>query len=732
MRACPAAAIALLLLACGGGGGGGSQPAPVVTVTVSGPTTPLQAGATAQFTATVTGTSNTAVTWSVDPIGPVNVGTVSATGLYTAPAAAGTFTVRATSAADTSKSGSAQVTVLAPAIAVSISPAAPSTATGGSLQLSASVTGTTNGAVTWDLPGGAATGTLVSTGPANATYTAPALPGAYAVRATSAADAGKSATVNVVVSQGTGFRISGTPRIAPNTSSQFTALFNDTPVEALWAFEGPANGCTISASGLFTAGAANTTVTVRATDAAQPGRTATTLVTVASQVVLLLVGPAAPTLTTADMVTFYPSVSPSGVSPEVTWSTSPASTGSNIPVDWFRGYLPPPAPGTVTVTGTSVADPTVTASFTATVTAAAGPAFSPTGSAPASPRYEHAAATLPDGRVLLVGGFRHRASYSPLATSEVYTPATGAFTAGPALQVPRMQAEALALDANRVLVTGGYESYELAHTSAEVVDLGAGTSAPAANAMSARRLFHQMVRLTTGPNAGRIAVLGGFNGPIPYGVPSWQSSATVDLFDGGTLAFSPFPASMKAPRGLFTATPLLDGRILIAGGFDAGTFTTHASAEIFDPVAGTFTFTGTMARARAAHTATRLADGKVLVVGGIGDAVEGATAELYNPATGLFEPVNGSMAVSRRHHAAALLADGRVGVFGGESQDNWVRGTAEAFDPVLKTFSPLGRMSIPRRRPTASVLTTGPQAGKVLIFGGGAENKISGAAEIDP
>jgi len=78
-----------------------------VVVSISPTSAALLTGGTQQFAATVTGTSNTAVTWST------NGGTVSTSGLYTAPATAGSFTVTATSVADTTKSASATVTVTA-------------------------------------------------------------------------------------------------------------------------------------------------------------------------------------------------------------------------------------------------------------------------------------------------------------------------------------------------------------------------------------------------------------------------------------------------------------------------------------------------------------------------------------------------------------------------------------------------------------------------------------------
>src|SRR3954468_5798944 len=86
-----------------------------VTVSVSPSSATLSTGQPQQFTATVNNSSDTSVTWSVDGIagGNATVGTISASGLYTAPNAAGNHSVRATSVADTTASGSANVTVQA-------------------------------------------------------------------------------------------------------------------------------------------------------------------------------------------------------------------------------------------------------------------------------------------------------------------------------------------------------------------------------------------------------------------------------------------------------------------------------------------------------------------------------------------------------------------------------------------------------------------------------------------
>jgi hypothetical protein len=188
-----------LLTACSGavtptgdaGGGAANQ----VTVVVQPGAPQIQPGGTLAFTAAVTGTANTSVTWAVQE-GAVG-GTITDGGTYTAPAASGTFHVVATSVADVTRSGTATVTVTAPpsAVSVTVTPATAAVDACKTRRFQAVVGGTSNGAVTWSVQEGLAGG-LVDAG---GLYTAPEVDGTYHVVAASVADTTRSATATVTV-----------------------------------------------------------------------------------------------------------------------------------------------------------------------------------------------------------------------------------------------------------------------------------------------------------------------------------------------------------------------------------------------------------------------------------------------------------------------------------------------------------------------------------------------------
>ena len=131
-----------------------------------------------------------------------------------------------------------------------------------------------------------------------------------------------------------------------------------------------------------------------------------------------------------------------------------------------------------------------------------------------------------------------------------------------------------------------------------------------------------------------------------------------------------------------------------------------SSAELYDPSIGTFAFAGYMTVNHTGPTATLLMNGKVLIAGGdIGDG-DGASfiAELYDPATGTFA-VTGKLTTGREQNATTLLPDGTVLFAGGHGGvpvpgggfDNLA--SAEIYNPATGTFSAVGAMTHRPGRP---------------------------------
>jgi hypothetical protein len=316
----------------------------------------------------------------------------------------------------------------------------------------------------------------------------------------------------------------------------------------------------------------------------------------------------------------------------------------------------------------------------------------------------HTSTLLDNGMVLIAGGYATAGSQLPV-TPQLYDPVTGTFTPTGSLNSPRDFTTATLLNNGTVLIAGGCcDSNNLPLASAEVYDPVSGAFAYTPGSMSIARQYHKATLL----NNGKVLITGG----ISSGYSSAATTNIAELFDPVAGTFTAIVSPMNAGRWNFTATLLNNGTVLIAGGQDSS-FANLASAELYDPVAGTFSATANMTDTRSYHTATLLNDGTILVAGGSSN-VSGllSSAEVYNPTgltTGSFTST-GRMTNPHYFHTATLLNNGIVLVAGGCCTTN----SAELYDPSSGGFSSTGNLNTARYDFTATLLNSGT----VLVAGG--------------
>ena len=338
----------------------------------------------------------------------------------------------------------------------------------------------------------------------------------------------------------------------------------------------------------------------------------------------------------------------------------------------------------------------------------------PTGNLSAA-RSDHTATLLQNGNVLVVGGIGNGII---LDSAELYDPTTRIWSAAGRLSKARRVYTATVLRDGRVLVTGGDTNSappEFGRTAtAELYDPSAGSWNPTGS-MNTIRTGHTATLLQN----GKVLVAGGF---------ALDSLGTAELYDPATGTWSS-TGSLRVARYGHTATLLQDGRVLVAGGSDDGDLaSTLDDAELYYPVTGTWSATGYLNTAVILHTATLLQTGKVLVAGGYVPTFPGGfaapislnTAQLYDPVTGTWSDT-GNLNAARSSHSATLLPNGAVLIAGGvvwrgrypsiQAEDI---STAEVFDAINANWTGGGNLNAARDRHTATLLPSG----KVLVAGG--------------
>lgn len=282
--------------------------------------------------------------------------------------------------------------------------------------------------------------------------------------------------------------------------------------------------------------------------------------------------------------------------------------------------------------------------------------FEPTGSLTVS-RDDHAAALLPDGRVMLFGGW---AATGLLATTDIYEPATGSFSPGPTMRSGRAGIVPVTLDDGELLLAGGFIGNRPTTAAAERFDPRSGTMR-STGTMTTGRGAYAAARLPD----GRVLIAGGLSDGLV--------TASAELYDPASGTFTA-TGSMRTARYKGGTTVLADGTILVFGGSgDIDGTILFASTEIYDPATGAFHDGPTMRspRYKLPDASVTFPGGDVLVAGGA------PQPELYRGASRSFEPIAGSLGATRLFLTATAIDGHRALLVGG--YDRAIRPTAQAW-----------------------------------------------------
>lgn len=293
----------------------------------------------------------------------------------------------------------------------------------------------------------------------------------------------------------------------------------------------------------------------------------------------------------------------------------------------------------------------------------ASPLFSKLPNEMSEGRYEPVAATLPDGNVLVAGGYPGESKSTNGA--ELFNPQTGTFeTLAAKMTVRRGEEAYAALQNGDVLIAGG-DNEGKALKSAELFNPTTNTFEALPAELNAERHGPAAALL----HNGKVLIVGGANETTPG-----HELKTAELYNPETKTFEKLSAEVSVGRYEPVAVTLPNGKVLIAGGYNETTLPSRylTSAELFNPETGTFeTLPAEMSEARDEEAYVALQNGEVLIAGGYNEAAPShylKSAEVFNPTTNTFEKLSAEMNEERDGPAAALLHNGQVLIVGGYSE----------------------------------------------------------------
>ncbi len=287
-------------------------------------------------------------------------------------------------------------------------------------------------------------------------------------------------------------------------------------------------------------------------------------------------------------------------------------------------------------------DPT-TSTFAATTSMTDGRSF-------------HAAVLLQNGNVLVAGG---SGDSGVLSSSEIYDLSKPGFRSSGPLKQARSEPGATLLTTGDVLLTGGIDGSGTVLKEAEVFAT-AGEVWSVKGDMTERRTGDFVAVL----NSGALAIAGITT------TTGLADLADSDLYGEASGTFSAGP-NLSQERFYFGGATLSNGNVLVAGGFALSLGMNTSTAELLDHDSVTWSSAGSLAIGRAHFALTAVSAGAAVATGGV-VMTNATTVGSYLASAELYDPIANSwsalpdMHQPRAFHTATALPDGRLLVTGGE------------------------------------------------------------------
>jgi hypothetical protein len=322
---------------------------------------------------------------------------------------------------------------------------------------------------------------------------------------------------------------------------------------------------------------------------------------------------------------------------------------------------------------------------------------------------------LADGRVLVAGGLIIReppggglGRGTGREEIEIFDVANRTYEEVMPLREGRLGASSVLLPDGTVLIIGGAGGppgeIRESRDTIERFDPVTNTTTLLPERMGTARAFHGSWLLSSGVHAGKVLIAGGTTVNAP------------ELYDPATGMFTTLGAT-DAPEGGAGTPILLDDEQLLFIGAPLTLGEDYQGYHRYDPVAGVFSDLGIFTtQARSRYTVTKLLDGRVLVAGGY--TTEGLVSlDIFDPSDNSIDPTGQVLDTRRYLHSAAMLPSGRVALISGFSMpgEEGALSTVAIWDPVEETvFDAVGEVSIGRSYSQALTLSSG----EIFVIGG--------------